>query len=116
MPGPSLRQAGLKRAETPKGERAYVITAKGEKLGIGTKGKVITPEDAQRVAEKAGVKLNLLRSSKPKEKASSGTQPIGATQTTTITNKKAKPLASKAAVTAQNVKRQAAMKKAKAKA
>jgi hypothetical protein len=108
MPGPSLGQAGLKRGSTSTGQRAYVVTAKGEKLGIGMKGQVITPEDAQRVAEKAGVNLNLF----PSKKA----QPIGATQTTTITKKKAKPLVSKAAVTAQNVKRKAAMKKAKAKA
>jgi hypothetical protein len=117
MPGPPLEQAGLKRGKTSKGERAYVVTAKGEKLGLGKKGDVLTPKQAQsRAAEKAGVNLNIVRSKKADNKAKAKTQPAGATQTTTITEKKAKPLVSKAAVTAQDVKRKAAMKKAKARA
>ena len=111
MPAPSLGQAGLKRGKTSTGERAYVITAKGERLGIGMKGQVITPEDAQRVAEKAGVKLNLLRSKKANKQAKPETQPLPATQTTTTTEQKAKPLVSKAAVTAQDLKRKASIKK-----
>ena len=116
MPGPPLEQAGLKRAKTSTGERAYVITAKGEQLGLGKKGDVLTPEQAQSRANEKGVKVNLVRSKKADKQAKPETQPLPATQTTTTTEQKAKPLVSKAAVTAQDVKRKAAMKKAKAKA
>ena len=116
MPQEPLKQKGLKPSVTKTGQKVYVITAKGEQLGLGKKGDVLTPEQAQSRANEKGIKVNLVRSKKADKQAKPETQPLPATQTTTITKKKAKPLVSKAAVTAQDVKRKAAMKKAKAKA